>query len=71
MRPWRAISPGVLLGALATHTSHIGLVLTAPVLFGGPATGASESSKQFGSKWADALFTSHWEKPSAQGSTGT
>jgi alkanesulfonate monooxygenase SsuD/methylene tetrahydromethanopterin reductase-like flavin-dependent oxidoreductase (luciferase family) len=28
--------------------------------------GASESSKQFGSKWADALFTSHWAKPSAQ-----
>ena len=28
--------------------------------------GASESSKQFGSKWADALFTSHWMKPSAQ-----
>jgi alkanesulfonate monooxygenase SsuD/methylene tetrahydromethanopterin reductase-like flavin-dependent oxidoreductase (luciferase family) len=28
--------------------------------------GASESSKLFGSKWADALFTSHWEKPSAQ-----
>jgi FMN-dependent oxidoreductase (nitrilotriacetate monooxygenase family) len=179
VRPWRAISPGVLLGALATHTSHIGLVLTAPALFGDPATlareissldhvskgrgawniitsqhdrqlailgaggelprsakydkadeyvsivthlwdslpssaiaadaarhvyvddselrpvdfqgdyyrvagvlgitggyngqrpvllqaGASESSKQFGSKWADALFTSHWEKPSAQ-----
>lgn len=28
--------------------------------------GASELSKQFGSKWADALFTSHWMKPSAQ-----
>jgi FMN-dependent oxidoreductase (nitrilotriacetate monooxygenase family) len=28
--------------------------------------GASESSKQFGSKWADALFTSHWAKRSAQ-----
>jgi FMN-dependent oxidoreductase (nitrilotriacetate monooxygenase family) len=179
VRPWRAISPGVLLGALATQTEHIGLVLTAPALFGDPATlareissldyvskgraawniitsqheqqlailggaaelsrsakydkadeyltivtqlwdslpasaiaadaarhvyvdagrlrpvhfqgdyyqasgvlgipggyngqrpvllqaGASESSKQFGSKWADALFTSHWEKPSAQ-----
>jgi FMN-dependent oxidoreductase (nitrilotriacetate monooxygenase family) len=178
-RPWRAIAPGVLLSALAMHTSHIGLVLTAPALFGDPATlareissldhvskgrgawniitsqhehqlavlgaggelprdakydkadeyvsivtqlweslppsaitadaarhthvdrtrlrpvdvrgdyyqsagvlgitggyngqrpvivqaGASESSKQFGSKWADALFTSHWEKLSAQ-----
>jgi FMN-dependent oxidoreductase (nitrilotriacetate monooxygenase family) len=28
--------------------------------------GMSELSKQFGSKWADALFTSHWVKPSAQ-----
>jgi FMN-dependent oxidoreductase (nitrilotriacetate monooxygenase family) len=28
--------------------------------------GASELSKQFGSKWADALFTSHWMKSSAQ-----
>jgi FMN-dependent oxidoreductase (nitrilotriacetate monooxygenase family) len=28
--------------------------------------GASELSKQFGSKWADALFTSHWVKSSAQ-----
>jgi FMN-dependent oxidoreductase (nitrilotriacetate monooxygenase family) len=28
--------------------------------------GMSELSKQFGSKWADALFTSHWMKPSAQ-----
>jgi FMN-dependent oxidoreductase (nitrilotriacetate monooxygenase family) len=28
--------------------------------------GASERSKQFGSKWADALFTSHWMKSSAQ-----
>ena len=28
--------------------------------------GASELSKQFGSKWADALFTSHWMKRSAQ-----
>jgi FMN-dependent oxidoreductase (nitrilotriacetate monooxygenase family) len=178
-RPFRALSPGVLLAALATHTSHIGLVLTAPALYGDPATlareiasldhvsrgrgawniitsqhehgrkilgggaelarsakydkadeyvtvvtqlwqslppeaivadaasttyidrarlrpvefegdyyhasgvlgvvggyqgrrpvllqaGASESSKQFGSKWADALFTSHWMKPSAQ-----
>ena len=178
-RPFRALSPGVLLAALATHTSHIGLVLTAPALYGNPATlareiasldlvsrgrgawniitsqhehslrllgidaelprsakydkadefvtivtqlweslppsaivadaasstyvdagrlrpvefqgdyyqaagvlgviggyqgqrpvllqaGASESSKQFGSKWADALFTSHWAKPSAQ-----
>jgi FMN-dependent oxidoreductase (nitrilotriacetate monooxygenase family) len=178
-RPWRALAPGVLLSALAMHTSHIGLVLTAPALFGDPATlareissldhvskgrgawniitsqhehqleilgvggglthsakydkadeyvsivtqlweslppsaitadpalhiyvdrqrlrpidfqgdyyqsagvlgitggyngkrpvilqaGASEPSKQFGSKWADALFTSHWEKPSAQ-----
>jgi FMN-dependent oxidoreductase (nitrilotriacetate monooxygenase family) len=179
VRPWRAISPGVLLGALAARTKHIGLVLTAPALFGDPATlareissldhvskgrgawniitsqhdrqlailgaggelprsakydkadeyvtivtqlwdslppsaiaadaarhvyvdsgrlrpidfqgdhyraagvlgitggyngqrpvllqaGASEASKQFGSKWADALFTSHWEKASAQ-----
>jgi FMN-dependent oxidoreductase (nitrilotriacetate monooxygenase family) len=178
-RPFRALSPGVLLASLAAHTSHIGLVLTAPALYGNPATlareiasldlvskgrgawniitsqhehslrllgidaelarsakydkadefvtivtqlweslpplaivadaasstyvdagrlrpvefqgdyyraagvlgviggyqgrrpvllqaGASESSKQFGSKWADALFTSHWEKPSAQ-----
>jgi len=178
-RPFRALSPGVLLAALATHTSHIGLVLTAPALYGDPVTlareiasldhvskgrgawniitsqhehslkilgldgelarsakydkadeyvtivtqlweslppeaivadaasstyvdagrlrpvefqgdhyrasgvlgvvggyqgrrpailqaGASESSKQFGSKWADALFTSHWMKPSAQ-----
>ena len=178
-RPFRALSPGVLLAALATHTRHIGLVLTAPALYGDPATlareiasldhvsrgrgawniitsqhqhgrkilgagselarsakydkadeyvtivtqlweslppgaivadaasttyvdaerlrpvefqgdyyhasgvlgvvggyqgrrpvllqaGASESSKQFGSKWADALFTSHWMKPSAQ-----
>lgn len=178
-RPWRAIAPGVLLSALAMHTRHIGLVLTAPALFGDPATlarevssldhvskgrgawniitsqhehqlavlgtdgelsreakydkadeyvsvvtrlweslppsaitadsarhayvarsrlkpvdfrgeyytsagvlgitggyngqrplilqaGASDSSKLFGSKWADALFTSHWEKPSAQ-----
>lgn len=179
VRPWRAVCPGVLLGAIATHTSHIGLVLTAPALFGDPATlareissldhvskgrgawniitsqhgrqlailgadseltrsakydkadeyvsivtqlwdslppsaivadaarhvyvdgsklrpidfqgdyyhvagvlgitggyngqrpvllqaGASQASKEFGSKWADALFTSHWEKPSAQ-----
>jgi len=178
-RPFRALSPGVLLAALATHTSNIGLVLTAPALYGDPVTlareiasldhvskgrgawniitsqhehslqilgagpelsrsakydkadeyvtvvtqlwdslppdaivadaasssyvdagrlrpvefqgdyyratgvlgvvggyqgrrpvllqaGASESSKQFGSKWADALFTSHWNKPSAQ-----
>jgi FMN-dependent oxidoreductase (nitrilotriacetate monooxygenase family) len=178
-RPFRALSPGVLLAALATHTRHIGLVLTAPALYGDPATlareiasldhvsrgrgawniitsqhehgrrilgagaelarsakydkadeyvtivtqlweslpadaivadaasttyidagrlrpvefqgdyyhasgvlgvvggyqgrrpvllqaGASESSKQFGSKWADALFTSHWMKTSAQ-----
>jgi len=178
-RPFRALSPGVLLAALATHTSHIGLVLTAPALYGNPATlareiasldivskgrgawniitsqhphslallgvdtelprsakydkadeyvtivtqlweslppsaivadaasstyidarqlrpidfqgdyyraagvlgviggyegrrpvllqaGASESSKQFGSRWADALFTSHWVKPAAQ-----
>ena len=178
-RPFRALSPGVLLAALATHTSNIGLVLTAPALYGDPVTlareiasldhvskgrgawniitsqhehslkilghgaelarsakydkadeyvtvvtqlwdslppdaivadaasstyvdagrlrpvefqgdyyratgvlgvvggyqgrrpvllqaGASESSKQFGSKWADALFTSHWAKPSAQ-----
>src|ERR1700733_5560270 len=178
-RPFRALSPGVLLAALATHTSNIGLVLPAPALYGGPVTpppetasldhvskgrgawntitsqhehslrilgldrelarsakydkadeyvtvvtqlweslppsaivadpasstyvdagrlrpvefqggyyraagvlgvvggyqgrrpvllqaGASESSKQFGSKWADALFTSHWAKPSAQ-----
>jgi FMN-dependent oxidoreductase (nitrilotriacetate monooxygenase family) len=178
-RPFRALSPGVLLAALAAHTSRIGLVLTAPALYGNPATlareiasldvvskgrgawniitsqhehslrllgagaelsrsakydkadefvtivtqlweslppsaivadaasstyvdadrlrpvefegdyyraagvlgviggyqgqrpvllqaGASESSKQFGSKWADALFTSHWAKPSAQ-----
>jgi len=178
-RPFRALSPGVLLAALATHTSHIGLVLTAPARYGDPVTlareiasldhvskgrgawniitsqhehslkilgldgelarsakydkadeyvtivtqlweslppeaivadaasstyvdagrlrpvefqgdhyrasgvlgvvggyqgrrpailqaGASESSKQFGSKWADALFTSHWMKPSAQ-----
>ena len=178
-RPFRALSPGVLLAALATHTSNIGLVLTAPALYGDPVTlareiasldhvskgrgawniitsqhehslkilgagaelarsakydkadeyvtivtqlweslppeaivadaasttyvdagrlrpvefqgdyyratgvlgvvggyrgrrpvllqaGASESSKQFGSKWADALFTSHWTKPSAQ-----
>ena len=28
--------------------------------------GASELSKQFGSRWADALFTSHWMKPAAQ-----
>jgi FMN-dependent oxidoreductase (nitrilotriacetate monooxygenase family) len=178
-RPFRALSPGMLLASLAAHTSHIGLVLTAPALYGNPATlareiasldlvskgrgawniitsqhehslrllgidselprsakydkadefvsivtqlweslppsaivadaatttyvdagrlrpvefegdyfraagvlgviggyqgrrpvllqaGASESSKQFGSKWADALFTSHWAKPSAQ-----
>jgi FMN-dependent oxidoreductase (nitrilotriacetate monooxygenase family) len=178
-RPFRALSPGVLLASLAAHTSNIGLVLTAPALYGNPATlareiasldivskgrgawniitsqhehslrllgidaelprsakydkadefvtivtqlweslppsaivadassstyvdagrvrpvefqgdyyqaagvlgviggyqgrrpvllqaGASESSKQFGSKWADALFTSHWAKPSAQ-----
>ncbi len=178
-RPFRALSPGVLLAALATRTSNIGLVLTAPALYGDPVTlareiasldhvskgrgawniitsqhehslqilgagrelsrsakydkadeyvtvvtqlwdslppeaivadaasstyvdagrlrpvefqggyyraagvlgvvggyrgrrpvllqaGASESSKQFGSKWADALFTSHWTKPSAQ-----
>jgi len=178
-RPFRALSPGVLLATLAAHTSRIGLVLTAPALYGNPATlareiasldlvskgrgawniitsqhehslrllgidtelsrsakydkadefvtivtqlweslppsaivadaasstyvdagrlrpvefqgdyyraagvlgvlggyqgrrpvllqaGASESSKQFGSRWADALFTSHWAKPSAQ-----
>ncbi|KAF1042967.1 NtaA/DmoA family FMN-dependent monooxygenase [Xylophilus sp.] len=29
--------------------------------------GASESSKRFGSRWADALFTSHWNLPDAQG----
>ncbi|MEV8517748.1 NtaA/DmoA family FMN-dependent monooxygenase [Dactylosporangium sp. NPDC051484] len=28
--------------------------------------GASQLSKQFGTKWADALFTSHWTKPQAQ-----
>lgn len=28
--------------------------------------GMSELSKQFGAKWADALFTSHWVKSSAQ-----
>jgi FMN-dependent oxidoreductase (nitrilotriacetate monooxygenase family) len=28
--------------------------------------GASALSQQFGAKWADALFTSHWTKPSAQ-----
>jgi FMN-dependent oxidoreductase (nitrilotriacetate monooxygenase family) len=179
IRPFRALSPGVLLAALATRTKHIGLVLTAPALYGSPVTlareiasldhvskgrgawniitsqhehslkilgeggelsrsakydkadefvtvvtqlweslppsaivadaanhryiderrlrpidfqgdyyqaagvlgvtggyggqrpvllqaGASDASKQFGSKWADALFTSHWEKPSAQ-----
>ncbi len=178
-RPFRALSPGVLLAALAAHTEHIGLVLTAPALYGSPVTlareiasldhvskgrgawniitsqhphslailgldgelprsakydkadefvtivtelweslppaaivadatrsayidtdllrpvdfqgdyyraagvlgvtggyggrrpvllqaGASEASKQFGSKWADALFTSHWMKPPAQ-----
>jgi hypothetical protein len=32
----------VLLAALATHTSHIGLVLTAPALYGDPATLARE-----------------------------
>ena len=41
-RPFRALSPGVLLAALATHTSHIGLVLTAPALYGDPATLARE-----------------------------
>ncbi len=178
-RPFRALSPSVLLAALAAHTSHIGLVSTVPALYGSPVTvareiasldhvskgraawniitsqhphslailgldgelprsakydkadefvtivtqlweslppaaivadaarsayvdegllrpvdfqgdyyraagvlgvtggyggrrpvllqaGASEASKQFGSKWADALFTSHWMKPSAQ-----
>lgn len=178
-RPFRALSPSVLLAALAAHTRHIGLVSTVPALYGNPATvareiasldhvskgraawniitsqhphsleilgldgelprsakydkadefvtivtqlwdslppaaivadaarsayidegllrpvdfqggyyrtagvlgvtggyggrrpvllqaGASEASKQFGSKWADALFTSHWMKPSAQ-----
>jgi hypothetical protein len=40
---------------------HIRLVLTAPALYGDPA-----ASKQFGSEWADALFTSHWVKPAAQ-----
>jgi alkanesulfonate monooxygenase SsuD/methylene tetrahydromethanopterin reductase-like flavin-dependent oxidoreductase (luciferase family) len=43
-RPFRALSPGVLLGALATHTSHIGLVLTAPALYGDPVTLAREIS---------------------------
>src|SRR6201996_7893367 len=42
VRPWRALSPGVLLGALATHTRHIGLVLTAPALYGDPVTLARE-----------------------------
>jgi FMN-dependent oxidoreductase (nitrilotriacetate monooxygenase family) len=178
-RPFRALSPSVLLGVLSAHTSHVGLVSTVPALYGDPVTvareiasldhvskgrgawniitsqhphslailglkselprsakydkadefvtivtqlwdslppaavtadaarsayvdasllrpvdfqghyyhaagvlgitggyegrrplllqaGASEASKQFGSKWADALFTSHWEKPSAQ-----
>ena len=178
-RPFRALSPSVLLGVLSAHTSHIGLVSTVPALYGDPATvareiasldhvskgrgawniitsqhphslailgldgelprsakydkadefvtivtqlwdslppaaitadadrsayvdasrlrpidfdgqyyhaagvlgiiggyggqrplllqaGASDASKQFGSKWADALFTSHWAKPSAQ-----
>src|ERR1700684_3669061 len=41
-RPFRALSPGVLLAALATHTSHIGLVLTAPALYGDPVTLARE-----------------------------
>jgi alkanesulfonate monooxygenase SsuD/methylene tetrahydromethanopterin reductase-like flavin-dependent oxidoreductase (luciferase family) len=44
IRPWRALSPGVLLGVLAAHTKHIGLVLTAPALFGDPATLAREIS---------------------------
>jgi alkanesulfonate monooxygenase SsuD/methylene tetrahydromethanopterin reductase-like flavin-dependent oxidoreductase (luciferase family) len=44
VRPWRALSPAVLLGVLAAHTKHIGLVLTAPALFGDPATLAREIS---------------------------
>src|ERR1700749_3311479 len=44
VRPWRAIAPGVRLSALAMHTSHIGLVLAAPALFGDPASLAREIS---------------------------
>jgi FMN-dependent oxidoreductase (nitrilotriacetate monooxygenase family) len=41
-RPFRALAPGVMLAALATHTHHLGLVLTAPALYGNPATQARE-----------------------------
>lgn len=41
-RPFRALSPGLLLAALATHTRHLGLILTAPALYGDPATLARE-----------------------------
>jgi FMN-dependent oxidoreductase (nitrilotriacetate monooxygenase family) len=46
-----------VLGVIGGYEGRRPLILQA---------GASEASKQFGSKWADALFTSHWEKPSAQ-----
>jgi FMN-dependent oxidoreductase (nitrilotriacetate monooxygenase family) len=41
-RPFRALDPSVLLAALATHTSHIGLVSTVPALYGNPASVARQ-----------------------------
>jgi alkanesulfonate monooxygenase SsuD/methylene tetrahydromethanopterin reductase-like flavin-dependent oxidoreductase (luciferase family) len=41
-RPFRALEPAVLLAALATQTSHIGLVCTVPALYGNPATVARQ-----------------------------
>ena len=41
-RPFRSLTPSVLLAALAAHTKHIGLVVTSPALYGNPATLARE-----------------------------
>src|ERR1700712_728458 len=41
-RPFRSLSPSVLLATLAAHTKHIGLVSTIPALYGNPATVARE-----------------------------
>ena len=41
-RPFRSLTPSVLLATLAAHTKHIGLVVTSPALYGNPATLARE-----------------------------
>jgi alkanesulfonate monooxygenase SsuD/methylene tetrahydromethanopterin reductase-like flavin-dependent oxidoreductase (luciferase family) len=41
-RPFRALSPSVLLGVLSAHTRQIGLVSPVPALYGDPVTVARE-----------------------------